>query len=119
MEEGESSIELLDHSLRANLSLDCQTCMASLCNMEEDELDPQYDNEQLADVSTDEPTADAPQDKDEEHRRIWRERTPSTLNTGATRIIALAYQGILTILLQQSRTAITVCRLAPSQKQYS
>jgi hypothetical protein len=33
--------------------------MASLCNAEDDELDPQYDNEQLADVSTDEPTVDA------------------------------------------------------------
>jgi hypothetical protein len=31
--------------------------------MEDDVLDPQYDNEQLADVSTDEPTADAPKMK--------------------------------------------------------
>jgi hypothetical protein len=31
---------------------------------------PQYDNEQLADFSADEPTTDAPQDEDEEHRRI-------------------------------------------------
>jgi hypothetical protein len=45
--------------------------MASLLNAEDDELDPHYDNEQLADISTDEPTADAPQDEDEEHRRIW------------------------------------------------
>jgi hypothetical protein len=44
--------------------------MASLRNAEDDELDPQYDNEQLADVSADKPIADAPQDKDEEHRRI-------------------------------------------------
>jgi hypothetical protein len=44
--------------------------MASLRNVEDDELDPQYDNEQLADASVDEPTADAPQDEDEEHRRI-------------------------------------------------
>jgi signal transduction histidine kinase len=44
--------------------------MASLCNMEEDELGTQYDNEQLADVSADEPTVDAPQDEDEEHRGI-------------------------------------------------
>jgi hypothetical protein len=45
--------------------------MASLRNTEEDELDPQYDNEQLVDVSANEPTTNAPQDEDEEHRRIW------------------------------------------------
>jgi signal transduction histidine kinase len=44
--------------------------MAFLRNAEDDELDTQYDNEQLADISADEPTADAPQDEDEEHRRI-------------------------------------------------
>jgi hypothetical protein len=33
---------------------------------------PQYDNEQLTDVSANEPTADAPQDDDEEHQRIRR-----------------------------------------------
>jgi hypothetical protein len=46
--------------------------MASFCNVEEEELGTQYDNEQLADVSADEPTANAPQDDDEEHRRIRR-----------------------------------------------
>jgi 23S rRNA maturation mini-RNase III len=46
--------------------------MASLRNAGDDELDPQYDSEQLADVSANEPIADAPQDKDEEHRRIRR-----------------------------------------------
>jgi hypothetical protein len=46
--------------------------MASLRNVEDDELDPQYNNEQLTDVSADELTADAPQDEDEEHRRIRR-----------------------------------------------
>jgi hypothetical protein len=44
--------------------------MASLRNAEDDELGPEYDNEQLANVSADEPTADAPQDENEEHRRI-------------------------------------------------
>jgi hypothetical protein len=57
--EGESGTELLEHSLRANHSPDRQVCMASLHNAEEDELDPRYDNEQLADVSADKPTADA------------------------------------------------------------
>jgi hypothetical protein len=44
--------------------------MASLRNAEDDELDLQYDNEQLVDVSANEPTADTPQDENEEHRRI-------------------------------------------------
>jgi hypothetical protein len=61
-----------EYSLLTNHSPDRQVCMASLCNVEDDELDPQYDNEQLTDVSADEPTADAPQDEDEEHRRIQR-----------------------------------------------
>jgi hypothetical protein len=46
--------------------------VASLRNAEGDELDPQYNSEQLVDVSADEPTADVPQDEDEEHRRIRR-----------------------------------------------
>jgi hypothetical protein len=41
--------------------------MAYLYNAEEDELEPQYDNEQLANVSAKEPTVGAPQDEDEEH----------------------------------------------------
>jgi hypothetical protein len=56
----------------ANHSPNRQVCMASLRNAEDDELDPQYDNEQLADVSADEPTTDAPQDEDEDHQRIRR-----------------------------------------------
>jgi hypothetical protein len=66
-EEGESSTELLEYSLTANHSPDRQVCMSSLCNAEDDELDPVYDNKQLMDVSADEPTADTPQDEDEEH----------------------------------------------------
>jgi hypothetical protein len=46
--------------------------MASLRNTEEDKLGTQYDNEQLANISADEPTVDAPQDEDEEHRWIRR-----------------------------------------------
>jgi hypothetical protein len=34
--------------------------MASLRNTNDDELGPKYDNEQLADISSNEPTADAP-----------------------------------------------------------
>jgi hypothetical protein len=59
-EEGESRTELLEYILTANHSPDRQVCRASLRNAEDDELDPKYDNEQLADVSADEPTADAP-----------------------------------------------------------
>jgi hypothetical protein len=70
-EERESSTKLLEYSLRANHSPDCQFCMASLHKMEEHELGTQYDTEQLTNISADEPTADAPQDEDEEHRRIW------------------------------------------------
>jgi hypothetical protein len=46
--------------------------MASHCNTNHDKLDPEYDDEQLADISADEPTADAPQDENEEHQRIRR-----------------------------------------------
>jgi hypothetical protein len=41
------------------------------------------------------------------------QRTPSVLNAGATRRIALANQGISTTLLQQSWIASTVRRLVP------
>jgi hypothetical protein len=46
--------------------------MVSLCNAEEDEHETQYDNEKLTNISADEPIADAPQDEDEEHRRVRR-----------------------------------------------
>jgi hypothetical protein len=69
-EEGESSPELLKYSLRANNSPDRQVCMASIRTVGDEELDPEYENEQLADISADEPTTDAPHDEDEEHRRI-------------------------------------------------
>jgi hypothetical protein len=68
-EEGDGSIELLEHSHTADNSSDRQVYMASLCNADDDELGPEYDDEQLADMSADEPTADAPQDENEEHRR--------------------------------------------------
>jgi hypothetical protein len=46
--------------------------MASLRDVEDDYLGPEYDNEQLMDVSADESTANTPQDENEEHRRIRR-----------------------------------------------
>jgi hypothetical protein len=39
--------------------------------MEDDELGLEYENEQLTDISTNEPTADALQDENKEHQRIW------------------------------------------------
>jgi hypothetical protein len=45
--------------------------MASLRNPDDDELGPEYNDEVLADVSIDEPMADAPKHENEEHRRIW------------------------------------------------
>jgi hypothetical protein len=59
-EEGDGSIELLEYSHTANNSPDRQVYMASLRNLDDDELGLEYNDEQLADVSADEPTADAP-----------------------------------------------------------
>jgi hypothetical protein len=71
-EEGEGSTELIEYSHTAKSSPDRQVYMASLCNADDDELGPEYDAELLADVSADECTADAPQDENEEYRRIQR-----------------------------------------------
>jgi hypothetical protein len=92
VEEGESSIELLEYSLRANYSLDR--------SLEENELGNQYDNEQLMDISANEPIADTPHDEDEEHRKIRRAKNASALNTSATRRNVPANQGISTMPLQ-------------------
>jgi hypothetical protein len=59
-EEGDSSTELLEYSLTANNSPDRQVYMAFLRNADDDELGPEYDDEQLVDVSANEPTANAP-----------------------------------------------------------
>jgi hypothetical protein len=67
--EGDSSTELLEYYHMANNLSNHQVYMASHCNTNHDKLDPEYDDEQLADISADEPTADAPQD---EHQRIRR-----------------------------------------------
>jgi hypothetical protein len=72
VEEGDSSTELLKYNLTTNNSLDRQVYIASLRNADDDEQGPKYDDDQLAEVSADEPIADAPQDENEEHRRIWR-----------------------------------------------
>jgi hypothetical protein len=71
LEEGEGSTELVEYSHTAENSPDRQVYMASLHNVNDDEPGSEYDAELLADVYVDEHTADAPQDKNEEHRRIW------------------------------------------------
>jgi hypothetical protein len=48
--------------------------MASLRNADDNKLGPEYDAELLADVSADERKADAPQDDNEEYRRIRRSK---------------------------------------------
>jgi hypothetical protein len=71
-EEGQSSTELVEYSHMAESSPDHQVYMASLRNADDDEPDPKYDAELLADVSTNERTADTPQGENEEYRRIRR-----------------------------------------------
>jgi hypothetical protein len=46
--------------------------LASLRNAEDDEPGLEYDAELLANISANERTTDAPQDENEEHRRIRR-----------------------------------------------
>jgi hypothetical protein len=59
-EEGEGSTGLLEYRHTADNSLDRQVYMASLRNGDDDDPGPEYDDELLADVSTDERKADAP-----------------------------------------------------------
>jgi hypothetical protein len=70
--EGEGSTELVKYSHTAENSSDRQVYMASLRNADDDEPSSEYDAELLMDMSVDERMADAPQDKNEEHRRIRR-----------------------------------------------
>jgi hypothetical protein len=65
-EEGEGSTQLVEYSHTAEISPDHQVYMASLRNEDDDEPGPEYDAELLADISTDERTADATQDENEE-----------------------------------------------------
>jgi hypothetical protein len=69
-EGGEGSTELLEYSHTADNSSDHQVYMASLRNTDDDEPGPECDGELLEDVSADERMAEAPQDENQEHRRI-------------------------------------------------
>jgi hypothetical protein len=53
--DGDSSTQLLEYNPTANNSPDRQVYMASLRNTDDDELGPEYDDEQLADVCADYP----------------------------------------------------------------
>jgi hypothetical protein len=59
-EEGDDNTELLEYSHMVNNSPDRQVYMASLRNADDDELCLEYNDEQLADVSTNKPTTNAP-----------------------------------------------------------
>jgi hypothetical protein len=120
--EEEGSTELLQYSHTADNSPDCQVYMASLSNADDDKPGPEYNAELLADVSADESTADAPQDKNEEHRRIRRlknAKAPSVGGTWKTVLTTQCTKGTSTTLLQQQRIGSIVHRLASLQKQRS
>jgi hypothetical protein len=72
-EEEEGRTVLVDYSSSGEFSPQRHVYMASL-HEHGDDNEPvrEYNDELLADVSTDEHTADAPQDEDEQHRRIQR-----------------------------------------------
>jgi hypothetical protein len=80
--------------------------MASLCNADDDEPGLEYDDEQLADVSANEPTADAIQDENEEHRRVKQLKNAKRAQRRRNVENCLAIQctkGTSTTLLQQLR----------------
>jgi hypothetical protein len=71
--EGQGRTLLVDYnSSSSEYSLESQVCMASIHDHAEDndESGREYDNELLAEVSTDEDMANALLDEDEEHRRV-------------------------------------------------
>jgi hypothetical protein len=73
VEEREGEIVLVDHSSIGEFSPERHVYMASIHEHgDDDEPGREYDDELLADVSTEERTADAPQDEDEECKRIRR-----------------------------------------------
>jgi len=55
-------------------SLDHEVCMASIHDTDDDEPGIEFNNELLDEILGDENTAEAPQDKDAEHRRIRRSK---------------------------------------------
>jgi hypothetical protein len=71
-EEG-GRIVFINYSSSGELSPQRHIYLASLHERDDDgEPEREYEDELLADISTDERTADALQDEDERHRRIWR-----------------------------------------------
>jgi hypothetical protein len=73
IEEEEGGTVLVDYSCSGEFSPQCHIHMPSLCKHDDDdEPGREYDDELLVDVFANVRMADTPQDKDEEHRRIWR-----------------------------------------------
>jgi hypothetical protein len=73
IEEEEGRTVFVDYSSSGEFSSQRHVYMASLREHDDDdEPGREYDDEVLVDISADERTADAPQDKGEEHRRIRR-----------------------------------------------
>jgi hypothetical protein len=72
--EGEGQSVLVDYSSSSGkYSSERQVCMASIRDhVEDDEPRREYDDELLIDISANESTANAPQDKDEERKRAHR-----------------------------------------------
>jgi hypothetical protein len=73
IEEGEGKTVLIYYNSSGEFSLQHHIYMAFL-HEHGDNVEPgrEYDDELLADISTNERTVDAPQDEDEEHKRIQR-----------------------------------------------
>jgi hypothetical protein len=71
--EGEGKTVLVDYSSSREFSTQCHVYMASLHEHDDDdEPGREYNEELLADVSTNEHTTNAPQDEDKDHRKIRR-----------------------------------------------
>jgi hypothetical protein len=72
IEEGEDKTKLFEYSSSSEFSPDLHIFMASLRDHNDnDEPGREYDDELLADISADETTADASQNKDEELKESW------------------------------------------------
>jgi hypothetical protein len=120
--EEEDSTELVEYSHTAKTLLDRQIYMASLRNVEDDELGTEYDVKLLADVSADKRMADAPQDENEEHGRIRRlknakqaKRRRNMENRAHNRCTV----GTSTTPSQRLKIRSTALRSVPLQRQHS
>lgn len=80
VEEGEGHIVLVDYnSSSGEYSPKHHVYMATI---EDEEPKDQYTNELLMDIFTDEEIANAPQDEDKEHKRVWRAKNARRASHG-------------------------------------